>query len=182
MEGRTAVGLRGPNRILGTMLTRAAVSSPRPKRESTLRKPPRCWNTVSVVAGARCRTPRTRRKSSNFTAPSGSPTAAVSTSIPRAVLIWLEVDATIRKLTDDRRSIDDFCHAFYGGPDGEPVIKTYTFDDLVATLNGIAPVRLDRVLPRAPRLYRARCPARWNHRRRLAVGIRRRTQRNRRRG
>ncbi len=58
---------------------------------------------------------------------------------PEAVLIWLEVDATIRKLTDDRKSMDDFCHVFYGGPDGEPVIKTYTFEDLVSTLNGIAP-------------------------------------------
>ena len=30
--------------------------------------------------------------------------------------------------------MDDFCHAFYAGPDGEPVIKTYTFEDLVSTL------------------------------------------------
>jgi predicted metalloprotease with PDZ domain len=58
---------------------------------------------------------------------------------PEAVLIWLDVDATIRKLTNDRRSMDDFCHAFYAPPDGEPVIKTYTFDDVVATLNQIAP-------------------------------------------
>lgn len=58
---------------------------------------------------------------------------------PEAVLIWLDVDATIRKLTNDRRSMDDFCHAFYAPPDGEPVIKTYTFDDVVATLNQVAP-------------------------------------------
>jgi predicted metalloprotease with PDZ domain len=57
---------------------------------------------------------------------------------PEAVLIWLEVDATIRKLTGDRKSMDDFCHAFYAGHEGEPVIKTYTFADLVSTLNGIA--------------------------------------------
>jgi predicted metalloprotease with PDZ domain len=58
---------------------------------------------------------------------------------PEAVLIWLEVDATIRKLTGDRKSMDDFCHVFYAGHEGEPVIKTYTFTDLVSTLNGIAP-------------------------------------------
>jgi predicted metalloprotease with PDZ domain len=58
---------------------------------------------------------------------------------PEAVLIWLEVDATIRKLTSDHKSMDDFCHAFYAPPDGEPEIKTYTFDDLVATLNQVAP-------------------------------------------
>ncbi|NDQ55456.1 MAG: M61 family metallopeptidase [Acidipila sp.] len=55
-----------------------------------------------------------------------------------SVLIWLDVDATIRKLTSDRKSLDDFCHAFYGPPDGEPVVKTYNFTDLVSTLNQIA--------------------------------------------
>jgi predicted metalloprotease with PDZ domain len=58
---------------------------------------------------------------------------------PEAVLIWLEVDATIRKLTGDRKSMDDFCHVFYAGSEGQPIIQTYTFEDLVATLNGIAP-------------------------------------------
>jgi predicted metalloprotease with PDZ domain len=58
---------------------------------------------------------------------------------PEAVLIWLEVDATIRKLTGDRKSMDDFCHVFYAGHEGEPIMKTYTFAELVSTLNGIAP-------------------------------------------
>jgi predicted metalloprotease with PDZ domain len=58
---------------------------------------------------------------------------------PEAVLIWLEVDSIIRKLTGDRKSLDDFCHMFYAGHEGEPTIKTYTFKDLVSTLNGIAP-------------------------------------------
>jgi predicted metalloprotease with PDZ domain len=77
---------------------------------------------------------------------------------PEAVLIWLDVDATLRKLTNDRRSMDDFCHAFYAPPDGQPEIKIYTFDDVVATLNGIAPYdwraflreRLDSTSPHAP--------------------------------
>ena len=58
-----------------------------------------------------------------------------------SVLLWLEVDVTIRKLTQDRRSMNDFCRIFFGGPDGLPVIKTYTFDDIVTTLNDI--VRYD---------------------------------------
>ncbi len=58
---------------------------------------------------------------------------------PESVLIWLDVDATIRKLTNDRRSMDDFCHTFYAPPDGQPVIKAYTFEDLISTLNQIAP-------------------------------------------
>jgi predicted metalloprotease with PDZ domain len=55
-----------------------------------------------------------------------------------SVLIWLEVDATIRKLTNGRKSMDDVCQTFYAGHEGEPVIETYTFEDLVSTLNGIA--------------------------------------------
>jgi predicted metalloprotease with PDZ domain len=75
-----------------------------------------------------------------------------------SILIWLEVDVTLRKLTNGQRSMDDFCKVFYGKPDGEPVIKTYTFDDIVSTLNGIAPYdwrkmlreRLDYIGPDAP--------------------------------
>lgn len=58
---------------------------------------------------------------------------------PEAVLLWLEVDTTLRNLTHDTRSMNDFCKIFLGGPDGQPVIKPYTFDDLVAILNGLAP-------------------------------------------
>jgi predicted metalloprotease with PDZ domain len=54
-------------------------------------------------------------------------------------LLWLDVDATLRRLTNDKKSMNDFCHAFHGGPGGEPALKTYTFDDVVATLNGLAP-------------------------------------------
>lgn len=56
-----------------------------------------------------------------------------------SVLIWLEADVTIRQLTQGRRSLDDFCAAFLGGPEVTPTIKTYTFDDLVAAMNAIAP-------------------------------------------
>jgi predicted metalloprotease with PDZ domain len=77
-----------------------------------------------------------------------------------SILLWLDVDTTIRKLTDQRRSMDDFCHIFYAGQDGQPVIKTYTFDDVVATLNQVAPYdwrtflreRLDYTGPNAPLL------------------------------
>jgi predicted metalloprotease with PDZ domain len=56
-----------------------------------------------------------------------------------SILLWLEVDVTIRELTHNTRSMNDFCKEFYGGPDGKPVIKTYAFDDVVSTLNRIAP-------------------------------------------
>jgi predicted metalloprotease with PDZ domain len=54
-------------------------------------------------------------------------------------LLWLDVDTTLRSLTQDHKSMNDFCLAFYGGPGGEPALKTYTFEDIVATLNSLAP-------------------------------------------
>lgn len=58
---------------------------------------------------------------------------------PESVLVWLEADVTIRKLSGNQRSLDDFCRAFLGGPEELPVIKTYTFDDVVGALNSVAP-------------------------------------------
>ncbi|MGZ4814226.1 MAG: M61 family metallopeptidase [Terriglobales bacterium] len=58
-------------------------------------------------------------------------------------LIWLEADMTIRQLTHGQKSFDDFAHLFYGQPSltGEqpPTFKPYTFDDVVNTLNQVAP-------------------------------------------
>jgi len=56
-----------------------------------------------------------------------------------AVLIWLETDVTIRQLTKGEKSLDDFCKKFHGGESGPPQIVPYTFDDVVATLNAVAP-------------------------------------------
>lgn len=54
-------------------------------------------------------------------------------------LIWLEVDTLIRRETGDAKSITDFCHLFFGGPNHGPELKPYTFEDLVAALNRVAP-------------------------------------------
>ncbi|MGH3870491.1 MAG: M61 family metallopeptidase [Pseudonocardiaceae bacterium] len=54
-------------------------------------------------------------------------------------LIWLDADTLIRELTSGRRSLDDFSRRFYGGQAGPPVVKPYTFDDVVATLDEVAP-------------------------------------------
>ena len=77
---------------------------------------------------------------------------------PEGVLIWLEADTLIRQKTNGERSIDDFCHAFHGGQSGPPKVVPYTFDDVVNTLNAVAPFdwrgflreRLDSLSPRAP--------------------------------
>ena len=54
-------------------------------------------------------------------------------------MMWLEVDSKLRSLTHDHKSLDDFAHAFFGVENGSYVTKTYTFDDVVAALNGVAP-------------------------------------------
>ncbi len=55
-------------------------------------------------------------------------------------MIWLEADALIRAGTKGKKSLDDFARAFFGVNDGEwKVQNTYTFEDVVATLNGVYP-------------------------------------------
>lgn len=61
-------------------------------------------------------------------------------------LIWLAVDAKLRELTRERRSLDDFAKAFFGGDEGSFVPKTYTFDDVAAALDGVAPFDWARFL------------------------------------
>ena len=58
---------------------------------------------------------------------------------PEGELIWLEVDSTIRQLTKGQRSMEDFCRRFHGGESGPPKVVPYKFDDVVRTLNDVAP-------------------------------------------
>lgn len=55
-------------------------------------------------------------------------------------LLWLDVDTTIRKMTNGKKSIDDFVAKFHGlGGDTGPKVVPYTFDDVVAVLNEVTP-------------------------------------------
>jgi predicted metalloprotease with PDZ domain len=73
-------------------------------------------------------------------------------------LLWMDVDETLRTITKDKKSIDDFCKTFHGGTAGQPELKTYTFEDVAATLNSVAPydwagflrARLDGVATKTP--------------------------------
>ncbi len=74
-------------------------------------------------------------------------------------LIWLEADTTIRKLTKDKKSLNDFCAQFEGlGGNTPPKVVPYNFDDVVAALNAVAPYdwsgffheRLTSKAPHAP--------------------------------
>ena len=55
------------------------------------------------------------------------------------LLIWLEADVTIRKQTQGRKSLDDFCRVFYGPPSGPPQVKPYAFESIVEALNSVLP-------------------------------------------
>jgi predicted metalloprotease with PDZ domain len=73
-------------------------------------------------------------------------------------LIWLEVATILHREGHGPKSIDDFCHVFHGGKNSGPELKTYTFDELVRTLSGIATYewagffheRLNSTSPEAP--------------------------------
>jgi len=77
---------------------------------------------------------------------------------PEGDLIWLEADVLIRRQSQGRRSLDDFCKKFYGGEGGAPKVAPYTLDDVVAALNEIAALdwrqffqtRVYAANPRAP--------------------------------
>jgi predicted metalloprotease with PDZ domain len=55
-------------------------------------------------------------------------------------LVWLDVDTTIRKLSNGKRSLNDFCARFLGaGGNTPPEVVPYTFEDIVENLNSIQP-------------------------------------------
>jgi predicted metalloprotease with PDZ domain len=58
---------------------------------------------------------------------------------PEGELIWLEVDTIIRQQSQGQKSLNDFCRLFHGGESGPPKVVPYTFDDVVQTLNQVAP-------------------------------------------
>ncbi len=52
-------------------------------------------------------------------------------------LVWLDADTLIREKTGGKKSLDDFAKAFFGVDNGSYVPRTYTFEDVAATLNDV---------------------------------------------
>ncbi len=71
-------------------------------------------------------------------------------------LVWLEADQIIRKGTGGKKGMDDFARAFFGVNPGDIGQLTYTFDDIVRTLNGVCPYDWATFLK--DRLYRPNQP------------------------
>ena len=59
-------------------------------------------------------------------------------SYNQGILLWLEADALIRRGSGGARSLDDFCRRFHGGADGGPVVKPYTYDEVIAAMGEVA--------------------------------------------
>jgi predicted metalloprotease with PDZ domain len=55
------------------------------------------------------------------------------------LLNWLWADVIIRQQTKGKKTLDDFCQLFHGAPSSPPMVKPYIFDDVVNTLNQVAP-------------------------------------------
>jgi predicted metalloprotease with PDZ domain len=74
------------------------------------------------------------------------------------LLIWLEVDSILRKLSGGKKSIDDFGRSFFGMNDGDWGELTYNFEDVAKALNDIQPYdwnafldkRVNQINERAP--------------------------------
>jgi predicted metalloprotease with PDZ domain len=73
-------------------------------------------------------------------------------------LLWLDADTLIRKMSDNKKSLDDFEKIFLGkGGSTGPLIVPYSFDELVQDLNQVVPYdwakflrdRIDNINPRA---------------------------------
>jgi predicted metalloprotease with PDZ domain len=73
-------------------------------------------------------------------------------------LLWMEADVLIRQKSQGRLSLDDFCHKFHGGQDSPPLVKTYTFADVVDTLNAVTPYDWRGFLNERVNLINARAP------------------------
>ena len=73
-------------------------------------------------------------------------------------LIWLEADTLIRTRSGGKRSLDDFCRAFFGAGDGAAVVRPYSRADVIAALHNVEPydwdtflrTRVEEVQPHAP--------------------------------
>jgi predicted metalloprotease with PDZ domain len=158
MEGSLLWVYEGLTQYLGSVLaTRAGLWTPERYRD----------NLAVVAAGFDVQPGRTWRPLSDTAVAAQIlfPSADAWRSLRRgtdfydeAILLWLEVDSIIRERTNNRASLDDFTRRFHGGTGGAPMVKPYTFDDVVNTLNAVTPYdwrkhlneRLSSLSPRAP--------------------------------
>jgi predicted metalloprotease with PDZ domain len=74
------------------------------------------------------------------------------------LLIWIDVDRIIRQQSGGARSINDFAKAFFGVNDRDYGELTYTFEEVVATLNRVQPYDWAGYLNRRIHAYTEHAP------------------------
>jgi predicted metalloprotease with PDZ domain len=57
---------------------------------------------------------------------------------PESGLLWLDADTIIREQSGGKKSLDDFCRAFFA-PEGGQRPKPYTANDVIASMNAVQP-------------------------------------------
>ncbi len=139
MKGDLLWVYEGLTQYYGVMLAvRSGMMPPRMFREylaSTTAvlndRPGRTWRDLQDTA--------TAAQILYSTPPEGSSWRRGADYYDEGTLVWLEADTVIRKQTNDKKSLDDFCRKFHGGESTPPKVVPYTLDDVVAGLNEVAP-------------------------------------------
>src|SRR5262249_36863078 len=69
---------------------------------------------------------------------------------PEGALIWFEADTLIRQLSHGAKSLDDFCHLFFGDAASSkhtgPLVSPYTRENLIAALQAVQPYDWDKFI------------------------------------
>ena len=121
LQARSGMGTQ--EEILGYFASAAALYGPG--------RPGRVWRNVLDTTND---PPIAQRKAQAWTSWQRSEDYYVE-----GLLIWLDADTLIRERTGGKKSLDDFARAFFGVNDGHYDQLTYTFDDVVKTLNEVTP-------------------------------------------
>ena len=123
-------GMATQEEIIGYFASAAALYGPG--------RPGRVWRNVLDTTND---PPIAQRKAQGWTSWQRSEDYYVE-----GLLIWLDADTLIRERTGGEKSLDDFAKAFFGVNDGHYDELTYTFDDVVKTLNDVTPYDWNKFL------------------------------------
>ena len=139
MKGDLLWVYEGLTQYYGTMLTaRSGIWTPEELREDLANvaaylndRPGRTWRNLEDTAIAAQLLYGSRK--------AGSSWRRSVDYYDESTLIWLEADTIIRRETQGKKSLDDFCRLFHGGENTGPKLVPYTFEDIVNALDQIAP-------------------------------------------
>ena len=129
----------GLTQYLGEMLTaRSGLLTPEQEREHLAvvaadldHTTGRAWRNLQDTADA--------APELYFSLPNWSSWRRSTDFYDEGTLIWLWADVIIRQQSGGKKSLDDFCKLFHGEPSTGPMVKPYTFEDVVRSLNQIVP-------------------------------------------